>query len=64
MELTITTTVWIEIEAIINLIEENGWSIEEGVHDYIAGLDDCDYYLIGSEEEEKIIEEVKKRLDK
>ena len=62
MELTITSTVYINLDEIIDSIN-NGMEIEEAVSDYVAGLDDCEYYLVGYDEQEKIIAEIKKILD-
>ena len=58
MELWITTMVYIEMDTIREKIKK-GASIEEAVDDYISGLDDCEYYLIGEEEKAKIIHALK-----
>lgn len=63
MELEITTCIYINIDEIIEHIL-NGTNIDDAIDNYIIGMDDCEYYLIGSEETKKIKEEVKKRLDK
>ena len=59
MELWITTMVYIEMDTIREMIK-NGTPIEEAVDDYISGLEDCEYYLIGEEERAKIIHALKK----
>ena len=60
MKLEIKRTIDIDIEEIKKDICERGCKVSEAVHDYICGLDDDLYSLIGSEEYEQIIEELKK----
>lgn len=65
MELEINTIVWIEIHEIIAYIKEKNLPLKIAVEEYIAGLDDCDYYLVNNEEcKEKIRKKVKETLDK
>ena len=67
MELTITNTVFIEI----NIIIENGHlnqmsdsnEIWNAIGDYVCGLDDYEYYLIGDKEMNDIYVEIKKQLN-
>ena len=63
LELDINTTVYVDINQIVKDVID-GSNIDEAIEDNIAEMDDCEYYLIGSEEREKIKEEVNKRLDK
>ena len=65
MELKITTTVYIEMDCLVKKAQKPEWknrSLDDLIEDYISGLDDCDYYLIGTEETEKIKTELRKRL--
>jgi hypothetical protein len=65
MELNVTTTVYIDMDYLVNMAQEKEWKdkeLDEIVHDFVSGLDDCDYYLIGPEEERQIIAELEKRL--
>lgn len=65
MELTITNTIDIDIDEILDCLKNNPqMSVEDAVEDYICGLDDMEYYLIGCEEAIKIIEEVERQLAK
>lgn len=67
MELTITNTVFIDINTIIEDGHLNQMSnsdeIWNAITDYICGLDDCKYYLIGDKEMNDIYVEVKKQLN-
>ena len=61
MELEIINTVWIDTETIINSILDNSFdNVDDAIDDYISGLDDCDYYMIGITEHQKIKEEIMK----
>lgn len=65
MELTITSTVFIDIDYLVNMVRKEEWKyikLDEIVHDFVSRLDDCDYYLIGPEEEKQIKAELEKRL--
>lgn len=53
MELEINYTVWIDTDEILKGIKK-GLSLNDAIEDYVSGLDDADYYLIGSTEIEKI----------
>lgn len=68
MNLKITKTVFIDIDEIIeyNYLDYNSSDMEVqiAVEDYLSSLEDCDYYLIGEEEEEKIKKEVRKKIGK
>jgi hypothetical protein len=68
MELEIKSYVYIEIEEIIKdsklTINSTDEEIKNAISDYVAGLDDCEYYLIGNDEKEKIFKELKKDLTK
>ena len=59
MELEITTTIWIDVESIVNEYDidmNTPYSdIKQSVEDYVSGLDDCEYYMIGGEEVNKIV---------
>lgn len=63
MTLTITREIEIDIFDIID--EENIWredtdfEIRKKVEDYLCGLDDCNFYIIGEEEVVKICEEIR-----
>ena len=61
MELTITRTIHINLDEIIDNIN-NGFDIEDAIRDYVGGLDSCEYYLIGFEAEQEIKAEVEKVL--
>jgi len=58
MELEVISYIYIDVEGIIedhNLnANSNEKEIYDAIRDYVLGLDDCYYYLIGSEETEKI----------
>lgn len=67
--MTLTKTVEIEIN-IDYIIEEYGldatlnWnSIMLAVDDYVAGLDDCEYYLIDYEDRKRIARMIAKEFD-
>lgn len=66
--MTLTKTVEIEID-IDQIIDENEldsdskrYEIRDSVIDYVAGLDDCEYYLISYEDEEKIVRIIAEKL--
>lgn len=65
MELEITTTVYIPVDAIIEDygidMNTDRADIEKAVQDYVCGLDDCEYYIIGDAEIEQIIDEIVNR---
>ena len=65
MELEITTTIYIDMDCLVNMAQEEEWKdkdLNEVVDNFVSGLDDCDFYLIGSKEEEQIRIELEKRL--
>ena len=66
MDLEIVSYIYIDVDGIIedyNLnANSNKKEIYDAIHDYACGLDDCDYYAIGYEEETKIYEEIRKRI--
>ena len=65
MELNVTTTVYIDMDYLVNIAQDKEYKnieLDEIVHDFVSGLDDCDYYLIGPKEEKQIKAELKKRL--
>lgn len=68
MILKITKEIEIEEEDIIkefNLTKQNDYlTVLSCVEDYTTGLDDCDYYLIGREEEKEIAEKIYDKLQK
>ena len=59
MELEIIKKIYIELDEIKKDICEGGCIVEMAVHDYIGSLNDDEYYLIGSDEYDKIIERLK-----
>ena len=64
MELTITTTYWIQIDKIIEMIHKYDMTIEEAIDEYIDSLEDESiiYELIGDRERDQILSEVKYQL--
>jgi len=64
MEFEINTSVWIDMDILVNMVLNGtqGMTIDEIVNDFIAGLDDCDFYLACIIREE-IKKELQKRLD-
>ena len=65
MEFTITTTIYIDIDAIANnYIESINFyeNIEETVNDYVCGLDDCEYYIIDEDTITAITKAVEAKL--
>ena len=59
MELTITNTIYIDIEEILAIYEDgrnekDDYSLNEAINDYVGGLDDYYYYQIGDDEIEQI----------
>lgn len=66
MELEIITTVFIDINEIIEAHHLDYNSSDKGikwaVDSYVAGLDDADFYLIGAEEKEKIKKEIRTKI--
>lgn len=68
MILKITKEIEIEEEDIIkefNLTKQNDYlTVLSCVENYTTGLDDCDYYLIGREEEKEIAEKIYDKLQK
>ena len=66
MELIVTSTIWINIDDILDCLERDFDNDEEYLEDcvktWIGGLDDCDYYLIGEREMQQIVAEVKKQI--
>ena len=66
MDFTITTTVYIDIDAIANhYIEEINFykNIREAVVDYVCGLDDCEYYIIDKDTITAITKAVEAELE-
>lgn len=67
LELEVTTTIDINIVDLITQESLNSKSsttdIQDAVNDYIGGLDDCEFYLIGPKETEIIIKHVHEYLD-
>lgn len=68
MELEIITTIFIDIDEIIEAHHLDYNSSDKGikwaVDSYVAELDDCEYYLIGQKEIEKIEKEVRTKVGK
>lgn len=66
MELIVTSTIWINIDDILDCLERDFDNDEEYLEDcvkaWVSGLDDCDYYLIGEQEMQQIIAEVRKQI--
>ena len=62
MELTITNTIFIDIDEIIQIYNNNSLTIEEAVDNYLCGCDDVIYYLVGENETEQIIQYIKTKL--
>lgn len=66
MEITITSTIYIDIDRIIEdgNLDCNSADVEikEAINDYCCGLDDCEYYLIGREQEDKIFERIREQI--
>ena len=62
MELYIVSYIYIDIFEIIEdyFLNKNSSKsiIMEAITNYVAGLDDCDYYLIGDREIEKIYNKI------
>ncbi len=62
MELCIVSYIYIDIFEIIEdyFLNKNSSKsiIMEAITNYVAGLDDCDYYLIGDREIEKIYNKI------
>jgi len=61
-ELEITTTVGIDTDTIKYIMAEDSLTLEEAIDDYVRGLDDCDYYLIGDVEKQKIKEQMEREV--
>lgn len=68
MDLRIVSYVYIDTVEIIEdyFLNENSSKslIMEAITDYVSGFDDCEYYLIGDEEVEKIYKEICSLLSK
>ena len=65
MELLITRIVYIETDMILDTLKKHPKiSVEDAVADYIGNLDDSEWYLIGDEDIEKIVKEIKRQLAK
>lgn len=66
MEIEINYTIWIDIGGIINdyylCSSSSDDDIITAIIDWCAGLDDCDYYNIRTEEIAKIKTEIKNTL--
>lgn len=66
MNLEITTTIFIDINEIIEAYHldynSSDEDIERAVDYYVSGLDDADFYLIGTEEREKIKKEIRTKI--
>lgn len=66
MELTVTSTIYIDIDRIIKdgNLDCNSADVEikEAIYDYCCGLDDGEYYLIGREEMDQIFDEVRNKV--
>lgn len=66
MEIEINYTIWIDIDGIINdyclCSSSSDDDITTAINDWCAGLDDCDYYNIGTEEIAKIRTEIRNTL--
>ena len=66
MELEITTTIFIDINEIIEAYHldynSSDEDIKKAVDYYVAGLDDADFYLIGTKEREKIKKEIRTKV--
>jgi len=60
MELEITKTVEINLDIIKTTICKTGCSVREAIRQYVDRLGDDEYYLIGKEEVDKIIDELRK----
>ena len=62
MIFTITRQIEIDEDEIIEdyglTNESRRVDIEEAVNDYVCGLDDVDFYIIGNEEEKQIIDKI------
>lgn len=67
LEIEITTTIYVDVDDIIENFHLTSQSTDKRIHDAIeteiVGWDDCEYYLMGSEEKEKIFLEIKKRIN-
>ena len=65
IKMKVEVSVWIEVQSIIDIIKEHGWSIDEAYDDYVAGLDDREYYIISSDEniKKQVTEKIKEMLD-
>lgn len=61
MILKVISEIDIDLEEIKNLIDKEDMDKVDAVEDYIAGLDDSDYYLIGCSERQEIYEELRKQ---
>lgn len=67
LEIEITTIIYVDVDDIIENFHLTSQSTDKRIRDAIAteiaGWDDCEYYLMGNEEEEKIFLEIKKRIN-
>lgn len=61
MNITVTTTMYINTDEIIEKIKE-GKTVEKAINSYIWGLDDSEFYLLGDKEIEQIKEFIEKEL--
>ena len=66
MDLEVIKSIWVDIERIIEDYELTNQSNEKdiinAIKDHVSEADDCDYYLIGEQEKEKIKKEIEKVL--
>lgn len=67
LEIEITTIIYVDVDDIIENFHLTPQSTDKRIRDAIAteiaGWDECEYYLMGSEEKEKIFLEIKKRIN-
>ena len=68
MDLEVVSYIYVDIDGIIEDNNLNAHSskqrIEDAIDDYVCGLDDCEYCLIGEKEAEKIYKEIRNRVGK
>lgn len=54
-----------DIERICDYVYENGWDsvkVHSMIDDVVVGFDDCDYYVWGEDQTQKVMQEIKRRL--
>ena len=66
MEFEVTTSVFIDVDYIIEDYKLNSdslkASIKDAISDYVDGMDDCDYCLIDDDVRQRIFDEISNRI--